>query len=272
MLFPHRTCNYTECSVDKIIKLRLKGFYSLIKWCIVFKVAKVNPRDSSYLLRDDFYRHVQKDWPGYSEEERQQIIRLLARWVRQELNQDTVKTSWSLNLPVSFCKVNMLNIFVLNVEQGYLLVTLVWCISYSFGQVVAPVIICHLLPLSLFFSHTLRLLINSQRHSMPELATLRICFIFMPNFIKSPIRPHDFALMPLEALEMKGFLIHMFVFFLGLLFLFVKQKDAAAHQPPVEEFSIKFISSEDFRGNGAKSKHSQNFCIGKKAHWLLFNF
>lgn len=48
----------------------------------VFQVAKVNPKDSSYLLRDDFYKHVQRDWPGYSEEERQLISRLLARWVR----------------------------------------------------------------------------------------------------------------------------------------------------------------------------------------------
>lgn len=42
----------------------------------------MNPKDSSYLLRDDFYKHVQRDWPGYSEEERQLIGRLLARWVR----------------------------------------------------------------------------------------------------------------------------------------------------------------------------------------------
>ncbi|KAM8894692.1 RNA polymerase II elongation factor ELL2-like [Spinachia spinachia] len=43
------------------------------------EVARVNPKDSSYLLRDDFYKHVQRDWPGYSEEERQQISRMLAR-------------------------------------------------------------------------------------------------------------------------------------------------------------------------------------------------
>lgn len=44
-------------------------------------MAKVNPRDGSYLLRDHFYKLVQKDWPGYSKEERQLIGRLLARWV-----------------------------------------------------------------------------------------------------------------------------------------------------------------------------------------------
>lgn len=48
---------------------------------ICLKVAKVNPRDGSYLLRDHFYKLVQKDWPDYSKEERQLIGRLLARWV-----------------------------------------------------------------------------------------------------------------------------------------------------------------------------------------------
>lgn len=51
-------------------------------FCVVFQVAKLNPKDSSYSLRDDFYRHVQRDWPGHSEEERQLVSRLLARWVR----------------------------------------------------------------------------------------------------------------------------------------------------------------------------------------------
>lgn len=41
----------------------------------------MNPRDNSYLLRDDFYKHVHKDWPGYSDDERQLISRMLARWV-----------------------------------------------------------------------------------------------------------------------------------------------------------------------------------------------
>lgn len=45
------------------------------------KVAKVNPKDGSYVLQDHFYRLVQKDWPNYSEEERRLIGRLLARWV-----------------------------------------------------------------------------------------------------------------------------------------------------------------------------------------------
>lgn len=43
----------------------------------------MHPKDSRYLLRDDFYKCVQKDWPGYSDSERQQISRMLARWVVQ---------------------------------------------------------------------------------------------------------------------------------------------------------------------------------------------
>ncbi|XP_049574658.1 RNA polymerase II elongation factor ELL2 [Syngnathus scovelli] len=46
---------------------------------ILEEVAKVNPKDSSYLLKDDFYKYVRRDWPGYSEEERQLVSRLLLR-------------------------------------------------------------------------------------------------------------------------------------------------------------------------------------------------
>ncbi|XP_068597935.1 RNA polymerase II elongation factor ELL2-like [Brachionichthys hirsutus] len=46
---------------------------------ILEEVAKVNPKDNGYILRDDFYKYVQRDWLGYSDEERQQISKLLAR-------------------------------------------------------------------------------------------------------------------------------------------------------------------------------------------------
>ncbi|XP_041847791.1 RNA polymerase II elongation factor ELL2-like [Melanotaenia boesemani] len=46
---------------------------------ILEEVARLNPKDSSYLLRDDFFKHVQRDWPCYSEEEKQLASRLLAR-------------------------------------------------------------------------------------------------------------------------------------------------------------------------------------------------
>lgn len=48
---------------------------------IDLQVAKLNHKDHSFTLKDEFYSHVQKDWPGYLEEEKQLIHRLLARWV-----------------------------------------------------------------------------------------------------------------------------------------------------------------------------------------------
>ncbi|XP_028814388.1 RNA polymerase II elongation factor ELL [Denticeps clupeoides] len=46
---------------------------------VLEEVAKLNPKDHSYTLKDEFYRHVQRDWPGYMEEEKQLISRQLAR-------------------------------------------------------------------------------------------------------------------------------------------------------------------------------------------------
>lgn len=43
------------------------------------QVAKVNSKENSYTLKDEYYRHVQKDWPGYTEEEKQLLHRLLMR-------------------------------------------------------------------------------------------------------------------------------------------------------------------------------------------------
>ncbi|XP_051776186.1 RNA polymerase II elongation factor ELL2 [Erpetoichthys calabaricus] len=46
---------------------------------VLEEVAKLNPKDSSYSLKDELFRHVQKDWPGYSEEDKQLLHRLLLR-------------------------------------------------------------------------------------------------------------------------------------------------------------------------------------------------
>ncbi|KAM6980662.1 RNA polymerase II elongation factor ELL2 [Aplochiton taeniatus] len=43
------------------------------------QVANLNPKDNSYSLKEFVYREVQRDWPGYSEDERTQVDRLLAR-------------------------------------------------------------------------------------------------------------------------------------------------------------------------------------------------
>jgi len=43
------------------------------------QVANLNPKDNTYSLKDFIYRDVQRDWPGYLEEEKQLIHRLLIR-------------------------------------------------------------------------------------------------------------------------------------------------------------------------------------------------
>ncbi|XP_062867254.1 RNA polymerase II elongation factor ELL2 [Trichomycterus rosablanca] len=43
------------------------------------QVANLNPKDNSYSLKDFIYREVQRDWPGYTEDDRVQIDRILTR-------------------------------------------------------------------------------------------------------------------------------------------------------------------------------------------------
>ncbi|KAL6106783.1 uncharacterized protein ACO6RY_10571 [Pungitius sinensis] len=47
--------------------------------CVLDEVGKLNPKDQSYSLKDELYRNVQREWPGYLEEEKQLIHRLLLR-------------------------------------------------------------------------------------------------------------------------------------------------------------------------------------------------
>lgn len=46
----------------------------------VKQVANLNPKDNTYSLKDFIYRDVQRDWPGYSEDEKSQVDRILARY------------------------------------------------------------------------------------------------------------------------------------------------------------------------------------------------
>ncbi|XP_054631324.1 RNA polymerase II elongation factor ELL2 isoform X2 [Dunckerocampus dactyliophorus] len=46
---------------------------------VLDEIGKQNLKDHSYSLKDELYRHVQRDWPGYVEEEKQLIHRLLSR-------------------------------------------------------------------------------------------------------------------------------------------------------------------------------------------------
>ncbi|XP_029378108.1 RNA polymerase II elongation factor ELL [Echeneis naucrates] len=58
------------------------------------EIAKLNPKDHSYSLNDELYRHVQRDWPGYLEEEKQLIHRLLIRKL-QPLHSSQLKSPQS---------------------------------------------------------------------------------------------------------------------------------------------------------------------------------
>ncbi|KAF6731769.1 RNA polymerase II elongation factor ELL2 [Oryzias melastigma] len=58
------------------------------------QVANLNPKDNTYSLKDFIYRDVQRDWPGYSEEEKTQVDRILARKLGLP-----IESSSSSNLP-----------------------------------------------------------------------------------------------------------------------------------------------------------------------------
>ncbi|KAK2827640.1 hypothetical protein Q7C36_018566 [Tachysurus vachellii] len=63
------------------------------------QVANLNPKDNSYSLKDFIYREVQKDWPGYSEDERVQLDWILAR--KLGLPADSLSSSSSPKEPTS---------------------------------------------------------------------------------------------------------------------------------------------------------------------------
>ncbi|XP_037368766.1 RNA polymerase II elongation factor ELL2-like isoform X2 [Talpa occidentalis] len=46
---------------------------------ILYQVADFNPNDSSYSLKDDVFKELQRDWPGYSELDRQSLEMVLSR-------------------------------------------------------------------------------------------------------------------------------------------------------------------------------------------------
>ncbi|XP_060791465.1 RNA polymerase II elongation factor ELL2 [Neoarius graeffei] len=63
------------------------------------QVANLNPKDNSYSLKEFIYREVQRDWPGYSEDERVQLDRILAR--KLGLPADSLSSSSSPKEPSS---------------------------------------------------------------------------------------------------------------------------------------------------------------------------
>ncbi|RXN12955.1 RNA polymerase II elongation factor ELL2 [Labeo rohita] len=63
------------------------------------QVANLNPKDNSYSLKDFIFREVQRDWPGYTEDERVQVDRNLAR--KLGLNSESVTSSSPTKEPTS---------------------------------------------------------------------------------------------------------------------------------------------------------------------------
>uniref|UniRef100_A0A673LHA8 RNA polymerase II elongation factor ELL2-like n=1 Tax=Sinocyclocheilus rhinocerous TaxID=307959 RepID=A0A673LHA8_9TELE len=63
------------------------------------QVASLNPKDNSYSLKDFIFREVQRDWPGYTEDERVQVDRILAR--KLGLNSESVSSSSPTKEPTS---------------------------------------------------------------------------------------------------------------------------------------------------------------------------
>ncbi|XP_056302008.1 RNA polymerase II elongation factor ELL2 isoform X1 [Danio aesculapii] len=63
------------------------------------QVANLNPKDNSYSLKDFIFREVQRDWPGYTEDDRVQVDRILAR--KLGLNSESVSSSSPTKEPTS---------------------------------------------------------------------------------------------------------------------------------------------------------------------------
>ncbi|XP_049728920.1 RNA polymerase II elongation factor ELL2-like [Elephas maximus indicus] len=66
---------------------------------ILQQVATLNPRNFSYTLKDFVFKELQRDWPGYSELDRQSLELVLAR--QAELAQNTTATNYSESSRVS---------------------------------------------------------------------------------------------------------------------------------------------------------------------------
>ncbi|XP_078070891.1 RNA polymerase II elongation factor ELL2 [Mustelus asterias] len=56
---------------------------------ILQQVANINSKDNSYTVKDFVYKEVQRDWPGYSEEDRQLFDRVVSRKLSQLQNSNS---------------------------------------------------------------------------------------------------------------------------------------------------------------------------------------
>ncbi|XP_038669313.1 RNA polymerase II elongation factor ELL isoform X2 [Scyliorhinus canicula] len=64
---------------------------------VLDQVAKLNAKDNSYTLKDELYKEIQQDWPGYSDEEKQLIQRHLIR--KRRLSHSSQTKNFQLRSP-----------------------------------------------------------------------------------------------------------------------------------------------------------------------------
>ncbi|KAJ8287242.1 hypothetical protein GJAV_G00049290 [Gymnothorax javanicus] len=65
------------------------------------QVANLNPKDNTYSLKEHLYRDVRRDWPGYSQEEREQLGLILASKCGSQCEPPTTKSPIKEPIPVS---------------------------------------------------------------------------------------------------------------------------------------------------------------------------
>ncbi|KAG9487992.1 hypothetical protein GDO78_007671 [Eleutherodactylus coqui] len=66
---------------------------------ILPQVANLNPKDNSYTLKDFVYKEIQRDWPGYSDFDKQLLDKVLSRKLNQ--SQNATSSSQSDSPPLS---------------------------------------------------------------------------------------------------------------------------------------------------------------------------
>ncbi|KAJ1208556.1 hypothetical protein NDU88_003940 [Pleurodeles waltl] len=69
---------------------------------VLLQVANLNPKDNSYTLKDFVFKEIQKDWPGYLEEDKQLLDRVLSR--KQNPSQNASNTGQSDSPPQTSVK------------------------------------------------------------------------------------------------------------------------------------------------------------------------
>ncbi|KAK2515916.1 Ell2 [Columba livia] len=62
---------------------------------ILQQVANLNPKDNSYTLKDYLFKDIQKDWPGYSEIDKQSLELILSRKLNSSQNATSTSHSGS---------------------------------------------------------------------------------------------------------------------------------------------------------------------------------